>query len=150
MPVTTTSEDALIGSAFSIELDGVLMAYFQTVSGFANESEVVENKVVGDKGQTVVRKSPGQLTWGPLTLTRGITSSMDFWEWRKQVIDGKIDDARRNGSIIMYNSSFEEVARYDFTEAWPSKWTGPAASADDNNIAVEELEIQYESLERVK
>jgi phage tail-like protein len=149
MPVSTDSEDALIGSRFGIELDGVPMAYFQSVSGFASESEVVENKVVGKDGQTVIRKIPGQLTWAPLTLSRGLTSDMELWKWRQSVIDGDTDGMRRNGSIVMYNHNQEEVARYNFEEAWPSKWTGPAASADDTAVAVEELEIQYEFLERV-
>ncbi len=150
MPVDANSEDAIIGSRFGVELDGVQMAYFQSVSGFSNETELIEDKVVTDKGQTVVRKTPGQLTWGPITLSRGLTTDMELWNWRKSVIDGDTAGMRRNGSIIMYNHEGEEVSRYNFSDAWPSKWTGPAAKADDTSVAVEEIEIQYESLERVK
>ena len=146
--VTSTSEDAIIGSRFAVELDGVQMAYFQAVSGFSNETELIDDKVVGANGETLIRKLPGQLTWGPITLTRGLTSDMELWNWRQAVITGDTQNMRRNGSIIMYNHNHEEVVRYDFTDAWPSKWTGPAAKADDTAVAVEELEIQYESLER--
>ena len=147
--VTTNSEDALIGSRFGIDLDGVPMAYFQEVSGFSNETELIDDKVVGNNGQTVVRKLPGQLTWGPITLKRGLTSDMELWNWRQSVIDGDTANMRRNGSLIMYNHNQEEVSRYNFEGAWPSKWTGPAAKAGDTAVAVEEIEIQYESLERV-
>ncbi len=149
MAVDATSEDAIIGSRFGVELDGVAMAYFQSVSGFSNETELIEDKVVTANGQTVVRKTPGQLTWAPITLERGLTTDMSLWEWRKAVIDGDTAGMRRNGSIILYNHAMEEVARYNFTDAWPSKWTGPAAKADDNSVMVESIEIQIESLERV-
>ncbi len=147
--VTPVSEDALLGSRFAVDIDGVNMGYFQSVTGFSNESEVVEDKVVGANGQTVIRKNPGQLVWGPITLERGLTSSLSLWEWRQAVIDGKTSEMRRNGSIILYGHNMEEKARYNFTQAWPSKWTGPAMKSDDNSVAVESIEIQVESLERV-
>ncbi len=149
MAVDPTSEDAIIGSRFGVELDGVSMAYFQSVSGFSNETELIEDKVVMANGQTVVRKTPGQLTWGPLTLERGLTTDKALWEWRKAVIDGDTAGMRRNGSIVLFNHAGEETARYNFTDAWPSKWTGPAVKADDNSVVIESIEIQIESLERV-
>ena len=147
--VTANSEDALIGSRFAVDIDGVSMAYFEGASGFSNETELVEQKVVTSNGMTVIRKIPGQLTWGPLTLTRGVTTDMEFWHWRKAVIDGHIEDARRNCSLIMYDHAGEEKARYNFEAAWPSKWTGPDVKADDSSVVIETLEIQYEFMERV-
>jgi len=147
--VTATSEDALIGSRFAIDIDGVSMAYFESASGFSNETELIENKVVMSNGVTVIRKIPGQLTWGPLTLTRGVTTDMEFWSWRKSVIDGDTDNMRRNCSLVMFNHAGEERARYNFEQAWPSKWTGPDVKADDSSVVIETLEIQYESMERV-
>ncbi len=147
--VTATSEDALIGSRFGLEIDGVDMAYFQSASGFSNETELIDDKVAMGNGVTVVRKLPGQLTWGHLTLTRGVTSDMGLWEWRKEVIDGKTDGMRRNVSLVMFNAAFEEKARYNFESAWPSKWSGPDVKSDDASVVIETLEIQYEFMERV-
>ena len=147
--VTATSEDALIGSRFAIDVDGVGMAYFESASGFSNETETVEQKVVTSKGVSVIRKIPGQLTWGPLTLTRGVTSDMEMWKWRKEVIDGGTSTIRRNASLIMYNHEGNEVVRYDFSECWPSKWTGPDVKSDDSSVVIETLEIQYENMDRV-
>jgi phage tail-like protein len=147
--VTATSEDALIGSRFAIDIDGVTMAYFESASGFSNETELVEQKVVQSNGVTVVRKIPGQLTWGPLTLTRGVTTDMEFWNWRQAVIDGDTNNMRRNCSLIMYDHSGAEKVRYNFEAAWPSKWSGPDVKADDSAVVIETLEIQYEFMERV-
>ena len=147
--VTATSEDALIGSRFGLEIDGVEMAYFQSASGFSNETSLVDDPVAMGNGITVIRKLPGQLTWGPLSLTRGVTSDMALWEWRKAVIDGDTAGMRRNCSLIMFNHSGEEMVRYNFEQAWPSKWTGPDVKADDSAVVIETLEIQYEYMERV-
>ncbi len=147
--VTATSEDALIGSRFAIDIDGVTMAYFESASGFSSETELVEQKVVMSNGVTVVRKIPGQLTWGPLTLTRGVTTDMEFWNWRQAVIDGDTNGMRRNCSLIMYDHTGAEKLRYNFEAAWPSKWSGPDVKADDSSVVIETLEIQYEFMERV-
>ena len=56
---------------------------------------------------------------------------------------------RRNCSLIMFDHAGEEKVRYNFEEAWVSKWTGPAVKSDDASVAVEEIEIQYEFMERV-
>ena len=148
--VTAYSEDALIGSRFGLEIDSVSMNYFQSVSGFSNETALVDDPVATGNGTTFIRKLPGQLTWGPLTLTRGVTSDMALWEWRKAVIDGDTAGMRRNISLIMFNHAGEETIRYNFEEAWPSKWTGPDVKADDASVVIETLEIQYEFMERVK
>ena len=42
------------------------------------------------------------------------------------------------------------MVRYNFEQAWPSKWTGPDVKSDDGSVVIEQLEIQYESMERVK
>jgi len=47
------------------------------------------------------------MKWGDVTLKRGITKSMDIWDWRQKVEEGKGGDARRNGSIIMYAQGTE-------------------------------------------
>jgi phage tail-like protein len=72
-----------------------------------------------------------------------------MWQWRKLVEQGKIDEARKNGTITMYNQQGEPVARWNFINAWPSKLTGPSANASNNEVAIEELEITHEGYERV-
>jgi len=145
-----TREDPLLGSHFALDLSGAVTGYFTEVSGLGSENEVVEQKVVNEKGVEVVLKIPGRLKWGDITLKRGITSSMDIWDWRKVVEDGKVKDARKNGSIIMLDQELKTVAQWDFVNAWPSKVSGPAPKADGNEIAIEELTIVHEFIKRVK
>jgi phage tail-like protein len=98
----------------------------------------------------VIYKIPANPTWGNITLKRGVTDAMDLWEWRELVESGKVDEARKNGSIVLYDQERQEVARWNFENAWPSKLTGPSFNAAADDIAIEELEIVVESYKRVK
>ena len=153
MPATNEApnrEDPLLGFNFAIEVGGAVTGYFTEVSGLGSENEIIEQKVVSDKGVEVVLKIPGRLKWGDVTLKRGITSSLDLWDWRKQVEDGDVKGARTNGSIVMYDQSLTEKARWNFLNAWPSKISGPTPKSDSNEISVEELTLVHEYIARVK
>jgi phage tail-like protein len=64
------------------------------------------------------------------------------------VEDGKVKDARRNGSIIMYDQELKEQARWNFLQAWPSKISGPTPKAEGNEISLEELTLVHEYITR--
>jgi len=143
-------QDPLVGFHFAIEISGVVTGYFTECSGIGSEQEVIEHKVVTETGQEVVMKIPGRLKWENITLKRGITTNMDIWNWRKQVEDGQVDSARRDGSIIMYDQHLAPAARWDFERAWPVKVSGPQPKADSNDIGVEELTITHEYIKRTQ
>ncbi len=143
-------EDPLLGFNFAIDVGGAVKGYFTEVGGLGSENEIVEQKVVNDKGVEVILKIPGRLKWGDITLKRGITPNMDLWNWRKQVEDGQVKEARKNGSIVMYDRELKEAARWNFINAWPSKISGPTPKSDGNEIGVEEMTIVHEFIQRVK
>jgi len=143
-------EDPLLGFNFALDVGGTIKGYFTEVTGIGSESEVVEQKVVNDKGIEVVLRIPGRLKWGDIVLKRGITSNMDLWDWRREIEDGKAKSARKNGSIVMYDRELKEAARWNFINAWPSKISGPSPKADGNEIGLEELTIVHEFITRVK
>jgi len=124
--------------------------YFTEVSGLGSEQEVIEHKVVNEKGVEVVMKIPGRLKWENIVLKRGITSDMQIWDWRKKVEDGDVSGARADGSVTMYDQALTAVARWEFKRAWPVKVTGPSVKSDSNEIGVEELTLAHEYISRVK
>ncbi len=143
-------EDPLVAFKFGLEIEGKLSGYFTSVSGIGSESEVIEHKIVNpDTGETIIQKIPGRLAWTEVTLRRGVTSSIDIWNWRQEVVSGKIEDARTNCSIIAYNQANEEIARWNFENAWPSRVTGPEMDAGGQDYMVEEVTIVHEGMERV-
>jgi phage tail-like protein len=146
--VDTSREDPLIAKSFMLDVGGKITGYFTEVSGLGSETEVVEHKVINDKGVEVVLKVPGRLKWGDITLKRGITTNLDLWNWRKMVEDGDVAGARTNGSVVMLDAELKEAARWNFLNAWPSKLTGPAPKADSNEIGIEELVLVHEYIVR--
>jgi phage tail-like protein len=142
--------DPLVGFHFKLDLGGTISGFFTEVSGLGSETEVIEHKVVTENTVDMVQKIPGRLKWADITLKRGITDVMDFWNWRKMVEDGDIQGARKNGSIIMFNQSLQPMAQWDFVNGWPSKVSGPQVQSDSNAFGVEEITIVHEGIERVK
>ena len=143
-------QDPVVSAWFGIEFQGQVIGAFRECTGMGSENEVVEYKASGPKGEYVVKKVPGRMKWNNITLKRGVTDALDMWGWRKLVEEGKIDEARKNGSIVMFNQSGKEVARWDILRAWPSKLTGPAANAQANEVGIEELELTIEGYTRTK
>jgi phage tail-like protein len=143
-------EDPLVAFKFGLEIEGKLSGFFTTVGGIGSESEVVEHKIVNpDTGETIIQKIPGRLTWTEVSLKRGVTSTIDVWAWRQEVVDGKVDDARTNCSIVAFNQANEEIARWNFDMAWPSKVTGPDMDSGGTDYMVEEMTIVHEGMTRV-
>lgn len=142
-------EDPLVGFKFGLEISGKLTGYFTSVGGIGSESEVIEHKVVSEKGETIIQKLPGRMTWTEVTLKRGVTSNIDIWNWRKLVVDGKVDDARTNCSIIAYDQTMKEIARWNFENAWPSKVVGPELDSSSTQYMIEDVTIVHEGMVRV-
>ena len=140
--------DLLTTSAFFIEIDGVTVAQFKEASGIDSETIVIEYKASTESGKLLIRKVPGSPKWADITLKRRLDTSTALWEWRKVVLDGDIDGARRNGSIVIYDSMGAETARWNFENGWPSHWKGSDLNAGADEIVVEELTITHEGMVR--
>jgi phage tail-like protein len=140
--------DLLTTFSFHVELDGVDIGAFKEASGLESETEIIEHKEVSSKGKMVIRKVPGAMKFSDITLKKSIDQGTELWQWRKEVQNGEIDGARRNGSIVLYDSTHSEVARWNFFSGWPSKWSGADLNAGEDSVAVEEITITHEGLER--
>jgi phage tail-like protein len=128
---------------FRVELDGITRAGFRECSGLDASQDPIEYRE-GTDGLTA-RKLPGLNKYSNISLKWGMTDDTELWDWRKKAIAGKVE--RKNGSIVLLNESGEEKLRWNFREAWPTKWTGPTFNATGNEVAIETLEISHEGLE---
>ena len=144
-----TDGDPLVGFNFALELGGSIAGFFTSVFGLGSETSVTDHLIVGQNGTQIIRKIPGRLTWGDIELSRGVTSNMDLWKWRKQVEDGNVSAARTDGSIVMYDQEGSEVARFNFERGWPSNISSGDLGADSEDVVVESLTIVHEYIERV-
>jgi phage tail-like protein len=137
--------DPLISFQFALEVNN-MTGYFTEVSGIVSENPAATHKVVTTDGKEVVLQVPGRCDGGEVTFKRGLTTNVEFWDWREMVVTGNVAQARVDGSIIMFNREYQEVRRWSFINAWPSKLSGPNISADSNDLGIEELTIVHEGL----
>jgi len=89
------------------------------------------------------RKIPGLKKFTDITLKRGVTGDVDFWNWIVKGLNGQVQ--RVSGAILLLDENRQEVMRWKFDRAWPSKFTGPALHAANNEIAIDTLVIVTES-----
>ena len=142
---TGSRVDPYRGFNFLVEIDGITQAGFSEVSGLDASTPSVDYRQ-GDFGTRGASKLPGINTYTPISLKRGVTDSDELWRWRQTVIDGKTE--RNNGSIVLLDEKCTEKIRWNFSNALPSKWTGPAFNATSTAVAVETLELTHEEVRR--
>ncbi|HVW83631.1 MAG TPA: phage tail protein [Bryobacteraceae bacterium] len=140
---TADRKDPYRGYNFRLEIDGITRSGFRECAGVDASSDPIDYREGTDKAYSP-RKLPGLTKYSNITLKWGITDDASLWDWRKKVIDGKTE--RKNGSVILINEAGEEKIRWNFINAWPTKWTGPSFNATANEVAIETLEIVHEGV----
>lgn len=140
-------EDALAVYSFQVEIDGITLAQFREVSGLSLEIKVIEHVECTPGGKEIIKKMAGPKKWADLSLKRGKTDNKEWWEWINSVHSGNIDQARRHGSIVLYDYALGERARFNFRNAWPSKVSIGGLKAGGTEVAIEECTLVHEGLE---
>lgn len=131
---------------FLVEIDGIVQAGFTDCTGLGSHVEPVEYREGGDPN--AVRKLPGKVTYPDITLKWGVTASTELYDWHMAAVKGNI--ARKNGSVILQDDTGAEAVRWNFFNAWPNKWDGPAFNAKGNEVAIETLAVSCERVERAE
>jgi phage tail-like protein len=127
--------------------DAEAAGFFKEATGFDSESEVSETKRSLPNGRTQVVKAAGNTKWGDIELKRGIDQDKTLWNWRKLVIAGKLDAARKDCTITMLDFEGQPVVTYSIINAWPKKYTGVGLTADSNEVPVEGITLSHEGFE---
>lgn len=133
---------------FLLEIDDIVQAGFSEATIPDSTQDPIEYRE-GNEPPTA-RKLPGLIKYGNVTLKWGITDSLDLYNWRILVEQGKMKDARRNMAIILLDEEGNSAARWEFNEAWPSKYDAPDLNAKGTDIGIETLEIVHEGMKRAK
>ncbi len=142
---TGDRKDPLRNFRFRLEIDGIQQAGFSEATVPDTSTDVIEYREGNEI--TTPRKLPGLTKYGNISLKWGITDSMDLYNWRRQIIDGTIQ--RKNIAVVLIDEAGNDKARWEFVNAWPSKYDPPDTNATGNAVAIENLEIVHEGLKRV-
>jgi phage tail-like protein len=140
-----TLVDPYRGFNFRLEIRGVTQGHFVECSGLGVRIPPIRYRE-GGLGQ-VVRAIPGAVDYAEVTLRYGVTKTHELWDWLMLTVKGTVD--RRSVHVIVLEpNGADEAFRWSLTNAWPSGWRGPLLDATGNEIAIEELTLAFEGLER--
>ena len=135
-----------LGSQFGLEIDGVELARFTGISGLGYESEVVTFQDTLADGKIITRKRPGRISFPDIVLKRGLSADNALVDWYQTVVNGAVE--RKSGSIVIYDQTSTEIGRWNFENAWISKWSASDLDAGTDDIMIEEITISHEYMER--
>jgi len=133
-------------ATFLFEVDGVEIGRFTEVSGLEVEVEVEELEEGGEN--SFVHKLPGRMKWPNIMLKRGITQNDSLLTWLSKSSGEQFSASgnklsRSTAAITLLGPSAARLRSWEFTGAFPVKWSGPTFAAASNDMAMEELEIAH-------
>lgn len=124
-------------------------AAFSDVQGLETNVEIRELREGGYN--LGVRRLVGKTSHPNLVLKRGVTLDRGFWEWIQRCTGGAYPLPYVSGTILQFPpGEGGEIARFRFTNGIVTKVKSADLQAmGSNNVAIEELHIAHEGLERV-
>lgn len=133
---------------YKVTINGKEAGGFSEVSAPDISSDAIEYRE-GNFAVNTVGKQPGLIKYGNITLKWGMTSSMEMYNWMKEVEGGKV--TRKTVVISLYDDTQKkEIANWTVNSAWPTKYTAPDLNASGNEVAIESLELAHEGIVRNK
>jgi phage tail-like protein len=129
-----------------IEVDGVSDTVCSAMFSDADGLEMnIEPKTIREGGRnTGPVHMAGPVSYGQLTLKRGMTSSFDLWSWFDATAAPGGGGLRGSASIVMLGSDGTEQVEFQLSGCLPVRLKAPALNAKDGLLAIEEMSIVYE------
>jgi phage tail-like protein len=159
MPLDLIADDPLVGNNFFLEIDGEVIANLASVEGLSIELEKMDINQRTTGGTFVQHVAYSKPKWtGELTVKRLApldATSDPLWKWFMDLREKGMGLAsratdRKNGSVVIYDTTLTEISRWNFYDAWPSKIVSDGLEVGKNEPVSETITIQYEKLERKK
>lgn len=149
------STSGVLGAVGAGALASVALGSFTSVAGIGWKTEVrtVREGGVNDREH----KLPGQTTCNELLFTKGLTLLDPMWEWYRFTLTGRVK--RMNGTIVLMSDIHTPnigavpavgvpVAAWNFYHAWPTALEGARLDASQSLIAVQQLTLAVDRIEK--
>jgi phage tail-like protein len=148
-PARETIAYPFIAFNFAVEINKtgdaaqLCSAAFSECDGLEMTMDVKTIRQGGDNARDI--RLTGPIKFGQLTLKRGMTANFDLWDWFNAVA---LDPSLRASAevVMLAPDGSTERARFLLDRCVPVKLKAPALNAKDGMVAVEELQLAYESL----
>jgi phage tail-like protein len=134
---------------FSVEINRggdakpLVNAAFAECDGLEMSMEVKTIREGGANGRQI--RLNGGTSYGQLVLKRGMSENFELWDWfRDSIADPRL---RANAEVVLLAPDGNTVrARFVLSRCVPVKIKSPPLNARDGQIAIEELQMAYETL----
>ena len=133
---------------FRVEISGIQIAGFSEATIPDSTIDPVEYREGTDA--THVRKLSGLTKYGTISLKKGLTDSMDLYNWHLQVAQTGAINNRKSLSLILVDETGADKSRWDIVEAWPTKYSSSGFNAKNNEVVIETLELTHEGVTKVE
>jgi phage tail-like protein len=129
---------------FNIDLGDGKKLGFSEITGLESDIKPIEYRHSDSKVFSTL-KMPGLRSVGNVTLKKGVfTQDSIFWKWYDESQLNIIK--RRTVVISLLDEKAAPKMTWTLTNAWPTKMSGTDLKSDSNEVAVESLELAYETL----
>lgn len=121
----------------------VCNASFSECDGLEVTTEVKTIREGGNNTRQI--RLTGPAGFGQLTLKRGMTANFDLWDWVTSFHSHP--SLRADAEVVLFAADGRTVrCSFLLSRCVPVKLKAPALNAKDGVVAVEELQLAYESL----
>jgi phage tail-like protein len=146
---------------FRVKWDNTYVAGVSKVSALTRTTEVIKHREGGDPSSPHL--SPGQTSYGAVTLERGITFDPAFQQWAllvwnynnaqasadQRTQEVSLANFRKEVTIELHNEAGQIVLAYHLMRAWVSECQVlPELDAGANAVAIEHIKLEHEGFVR--
>ena len=133
--------------AVEIRVEGVAEqicdAAFSECDGLEMTMDVKTIREGGNNGKEI--RLTGGFKYGQVTMKRGMTATFDLWDWFNLMLSNQ--SLRADAEVVIFaENGTTERARFLLSRCVPVKLKSPPLSAKDGAVAIEELQLAYETL----
>ena len=148
-PALETVSPPFTGFNFAVEINlpgvsqRVCNASFAECDGLEMSMDIKTLREGGNNGRQI--RLTGPMNFGLLTLKRGMTASFDLWHWMSKI--QQQPGLRADAEVVLFAADGQSVrARFILSRCLPAKLKAQPMNAREGGVAIEELQLAYESL----
>ena len=124
-------------------------AAFSDCDGLDMTMDVKTIREGGNNTQQI--RMVGAVNYGQVTLKRGMTSNFDLWDWfdaQQHANPQQLrTDLRGDVDVVILSADHQqELVRFILKKCLLTKLKAPTLIAKDGGIAIEEMQMSYESM----
>jgi phage tail-like protein len=134
---------------FSVEIfvegvaEQICDAAFAECDGLEMTMDVKTIREGGNNGTQI--RLTGPINYGQVTMKRGLTENFDLWYWFDLMLTQP--SLRADAEVVIFApDGTTERARFLLSRCIPTKLKSPPLNAKEGAVAIEELQLSYESV----